>query len=89
MELEAAVLPSYIRLNYNSRRYVLCALKLCQRHPIRVLVNKAISRINEEIQDQEVFDPSSITQVESLIKLIYPLINLNTIKEIKHFYFLP
>ena len=89
MELEAAILPLYIRLNYSSRRYMLRALKLSQRHPIRDLVDKAINRIKEEIQDQEAYNPNSTTQVESLVKLIYPLIDLDTIKEIKHFYFPP
>ena len=87
MELEAAILPPYIRLNHSSRRYIFCALKLSPRHPIRETVNKAINRINEETQDLEDFNPDSTTQVESLVKSIYPLINLNTLEEIKHFYF--
>ena len=89
MELEAAILPPYIRLNYSSRRYILRALKLSLRHLIRETVNKAINRINEETQTLEDFNPNSTTQVESLVKSIYPLIDLDTLEEIRHFYFPP
>ena len=88
MELEAALPPPQIRLNHKSRRYILRVLKLSSKHPVKELVDKVVEDIREEVQFEE-FNPSSTTQIESLVKSIYSLVDLDYLEEIRHFYFPP
>ena len=75
MELEAALAPLDIRLNYSNRRYILRALKLSLNYSIRAEINKAIKQF-EEVN----YKPK--TQIERLVELIYNLVNLDSLEEI-------
>ena len=89
IELEAALPLPYIRLNYKSRRYLLRVLKLSSEHPVKGLVNRVVDQIREEVQFEDCFDPNSTTQIESLVKSIYSLVDLDSLEEIRHFHFPP
>ena len=86
LELEAALPPLNIRLNHTSRRYILRALKLSKKHPIRLEVEKVITGVEEEY-DLIGNLPKSNTTILSLVFLIFHIINLNTLEVIRHFYF--
>ena len=80
--------PPNIRLNHISRCYILRALKLNKNHSIHIEVNKAISRVRDDI-DYNLLPLKSESTIESLVKSIYNIIDLNTLEIIRHFYFPP
>jgi ribonuclease HI len=82
MELEAMLPPPNIRLNHINRRYMLRILKLSNNHPIKIEVDKAISKVQENMG-------TSLTQIESLVKSIATITDFTSLETIKHFYFSP
>ena len=88
LELKVALPPLNNRLNHTSRRYILRALKLSKKHPIRLEVEKVITGANEEYDLLGIL-PESITTISSLVYSIYHMIDFNTLEVIRHFYFPP
>ena len=61
--------PPNIRLNHISRYYILRVLKLSKNHPIYIEVDKAISRVRDDI-DYNLSLLKSESTIESLVKSI-------------------
>jgi ribonuclease HI len=94
MELEGALLPTIARLNHIRRRYALRVLKLSLNHPIRIIFNKAISKLEGSIYNSDSssdLDTSSkpLVQFDYIVNSIYHLIDLSSLEEIRHYYFPP
>ena len=97
MEIEAALPLPNIRLNHSNRRYALQALKLSKNHLIKVKFNKAIAKrqdqelgLNSDYLSQGLTSPSTVnikSQFNRLLNSIYLLVDLLSLKDIKHFYF--
>jgi ribonuclease HI len=103
MELESALLPPIVRLNHNSRRYIVRALKLSPKHPIKAIIDNIYYKINSSLLENSESDSSESnftttsrptkfkpdTSLEGLLYSIYSLFDIEDLEPIKHFYFSP
>ena len=87
MELEAALVPPIVRLNYSQRRYILRALKLDLKHPIRVEFEKALQSLSERYELEETSLPKNPSTIESIVEPIFDLVNLRKLEKIRNYYY--
>jgi hypothetical protein len=101
--LESALLPPIVRLNHNSRRYIVRALKLSPKHPIKAIIDNIYYKINSSLLENSEWDSSESnftttsrptkfkpdTSLEGLLYSIYSLFDIEDLEPIKHFYFSP
>jgi hypothetical protein len=84
MEIEAALPPPKIRLNSNIRKYAFRALKLSSIHLINIEID-GIQSFRDEHQIQAI----KPTQLERIYDSIQGLVDLDSLKQIQHYYYSP
>jgi hypothetical protein len=84
MEIKAALPPPKIRLNSNIRKYAFRALKLSSIHLINIEID-GIQSFRDEHQIQAI----KPTQLERIYDSIQGLVDLDSLKQIQHYYYSP
>jgi predicted transcriptional regulator len=102
MEVESALVPLIIRLNYSRRRYAFRILKLSLKHSVRLEFEKSFQRSSDlEAIDSDIDSIYSLntdlvrdhtakmSQIEIIVNSIKDLIDPKDLEPIRHFYFAP